>query len=107
MKPKIITTLQAYSWQQLVEDVIAGLIVAMVALPLSIAGLLGLESTLSFLGVGLPPEIASWGQQLAAARQAPQAWWAILFPALMLATTILSMHFLAPRNQQQYAKPNR
>jgi peptide/nickel transport system permease protein len=77
------------------------------ALPLSIAGLLGLESTLSFLGVGLPPEVASWGQQLAAARQAPQAWWAILFPALMLATTILSMHFLAPQNQRKPAKLNR
>ena len=37
MKPKIITTLQAYSGQQFFADVIAGLIVAMVALPLSIA----------------------------------------------------------------------
>ncbi len=37
MKPKIVTTLQAYSGQQFVADVIAGLIVAMVALPLSIA----------------------------------------------------------------------
>ena len=37
MKPKIITTLKAYSGQQFVADVIAGLIVAMVALPLSIA----------------------------------------------------------------------
>ena len=67
------------------------------ALPLSIAGLLALESTLSFLGVGLPPEIASWGQQLAAARQAPQAWWAVAFPALLLGTTILSMQHLASK----------
>ena len=37
MKPKIITTLQAYTARQLVADVVAGLIVAMVALPLSIA----------------------------------------------------------------------
>ena len=65
------------------------------SLPLSIAGLLALESTLSFLGVGLPPEVASWGQQLAAARQVPQAWWVAAFPALMLATTIFSMHFLS------------
>lgn len=69
------------------------------AFPLSIAGLLGLESTLSFLGVGLPPEVASWGQQLAAARQVPQAWWGIVFPALMLAFTILSLRFIAPRTQ--------
>lgn len=69
------------------------------ALPLSIAGLLALESTLSFLGVGLPPEAASWGQQLAAARQAPHAWWAFLFPALLLAATLLSLHFLSSRSQ--------
>lgn len=74
------------------------------ALPLSIAGMLALESTLSFLGVGLPPEIASWGQQLALARQAPQAWWAVAFPALMLATTIFSAHFLAPRNPSRPAR---
>lgn len=77
------------------------------ALPLSMAGLLALESTLSFLGVGLPPEVASWGQQLAASRQAPQAWWAVAFPALMLATTILSMHFLSPRSQPISTNPGR
>ncbi|MEO6718395.1 MAG: SulP family inorganic anion transporter [Novosphingobium sp.] len=37
MKPKILTTLQTYSTRQFGADVIAGLIVAMVALPLSIA----------------------------------------------------------------------
>ena len=35
--PKIITTLQNYSWSLFVADLIAGLTVAMVALPLSIA----------------------------------------------------------------------
>ncbi|MEK6638626.1 MAG: SulP family inorganic anion transporter [Pseudomonadota bacterium] len=37
MKPKILTTLQTYTRQQFVLDIIAGLTVAMVALPLSIA----------------------------------------------------------------------
>ncbi|MCI1189941.1 ABC transporter permease subunit [Hymenobacter sp. DH14] len=77
------------------------------ALPLSIAGLLALESTLSFLGVGLPPEAASWGQQLSAARQAPQAWWAFTFPALALAATIFSMHFLSRSRRLSVPSPNR
>ena len=77
------------------------------ALPLSIAGLLALESTLSFLGVGLPPETASWGQQLAAAKQAPQAWWAIIFPAATLAISVFSMQMLAPRHQSFLAKATR
>lgn len=36
-QPKIITTLQAYSWSLFAADLMAGLTVAMVALPLSIA----------------------------------------------------------------------
>ena len=67
------------------------------ALPLSLAALLALESTLSFLGVGLPPDTPSWGQQLAAARQQPQAWWAITFPALAIFITILSINVLISR----------
>ena len=66
------------------------------ALPLSMAGLLALESTLSFLGVGLPPEVPSWGQQLAAARQQSQAWWAFIFPAIMLFISILSANAINP-----------
>ena len=80
------------------------------ALPLSMAGLLALESTLSFLGVGLAPDVASWGQQLAAARQAPQAWWAFLCPALTLFTTIMTINTLtaeplSPLNASGAAAP--
>ena len=61
------------------------------AMPLSIASLLGLESTLSFLGVGLPPEVASWGRLLSTVRQEPAAWWLFLFPAICLIFTIISL----------------
>ncbi|QFT77665.1 C4-dicarboxylic acid transporter DauA [Erythrobacter sp. THAF29] len=37
MKPKILTTLADYSWAQFRADVFAGISVALVALPLSIA----------------------------------------------------------------------
>jgi sulfate permease, SulP family len=37
MKPKILTTLATYDRQQFTSDVIAGVTVAMVALPLSLA----------------------------------------------------------------------
>jgi len=68
------------------------------ALPLSIAGLLALESTLSFLGIGLPPDTASWGRLLASAREAPSAWWVFLFPGACLALTVLSLSALASQN---------
>lgn len=62
------------------------------ALPLSIAGLLGLESTLSFLGIGLAPDVASWGRLLATVRDEPTAWWAFIPPFICLSITILCLH---------------
>ncbi|UOQ72335.1 ABC transporter permease [Hymenobacter cellulosilyticus] len=63
-------------------------------LPLSVATLIGFETTLSFLGVGLPPEVASWGRLLATARQDPTAWWLIAFPATTILLTILALRRL-------------
>jgi peptide/nickel transport system permease protein len=54
-----------------------------------------LEAILSFLGVGLPPEIPSWGNIMADGRAVFQiAPWIILFPGILLATTILAMNLL-------------
>ncbi|MBF9141415.1 ABC transporter permease [Hymenobacter properus] len=64
-------------------------------LPLSLATLLGLESTLSFLGIGLPPEVASWGRLMASYRQDTDAWWLFLFPSIMLTISIISLNKLA------------
>ncbi|MCC2546831.1 ABC transporter permease [Hymenobacter sp. BT175] len=65
--------------------------------PLSIAGLIGLETTLSFLGVGLPPEVPSWGRTLALVRLTPTAWWLVVFPVLLILLTTLALQQLASR----------
>ncbi len=62
-----------------------------VAFSFGLSSLLGLEATLSFLGIGLPPEMPSWGRMLAGARANADAWWLILFPAIALCLTILSI----------------
>lgn len=72
------------------------------ALPLSLASLLGLESTLSFLGIGLPPEVASWGRLLATVRQEPAAWWLFAFPAVCLVATIISLIRLGRKQPPSY-----
>ncbi|QNP50725.1 ABC transporter permease [Hymenobacter qilianensis] len=64
------------------------------AFPLSLSALIGLETTLSFLGVGLPSEMPSWGRTLAAARLDPTAWWLVIFPAFVLAGTTLALRQL-------------
>ncbi|MFC8845897.1 MULTISPECIES: ABC transporter permease [unclassified Micromonospora] len=50
-----------------------------------------IESALSFIGAGLPPDVPSWGASLAESRNYLQtAWWMWLFPGLALLLTVLS-----------------
>lgn len=43
-----------------------------------------LESTLSFLGMGLPAEEVSWGSMLSVGRKNYFAWWMVLYPGIAL-----------------------
>ncbi len=53
------------------------------------------EATLSFLGLGIQPPTASWGNILAAAQSFyTVAWWYIVFPALALLITTLAFNLL-------------
>lgn len=51
------------------------------------------ESTLSFMGMGLPLEIISWGSMLSLAEKAlmTRAWWMILIPGAFLVTLLMCM----------------
>jgi len=54
-----------------------------------------IESSLSFLGLGVPPAIPSWGMILAEGREyIRQAWWPVTFPGLAFVVTILSINLL-------------
>ena len=53
-----------------------------------------IESSLSFLGFGVPPNVASWGSILAKARELlPSGWWITTFPglAIFLTVTVLNL----------------
>ena len=49
------------------------------------------ESTLSFLGIGLPVEIITWGSMLSLSEKAllTGSWWIILIPGVFLIVTLL------------------
>ncbi|MFD1873527.1 ABC transporter permease [Hymenobacter bucti] len=63
--------------------------------PLSLAGLIGLESTLAFLGVGRPPDVPSWGNLLGALQQEPGAWWILASAGGALMLTLVALQQLA------------
>lgn len=56
-----------------------------------IGGAIGLEATLSFLGIGLPVEAVSWGSLLQASERAllTGQWWMILIPGAVLVLSLL------------------
>ena len=51
------------------------------------------ESTLSFMGLGLPVETVSWGSMLSMSENAlfSRAWWSILIPGAFLVGTLLCL----------------
>ena len=55
-----------------------------------------LEATLSFLGVGIPPPTADWGQMISDASGYYQYgyWWYLLFPSVALLITTLAFNIL-------------
>ncbi len=56
------------------------------------------ESSLSFLGLGVPLPTASWGSILSDAKsQIEYAWWLILFPGLAIFTTVAAFNVIGER----------
>jgi peptide/nickel transport system permease protein len=54
-----------------------------------------LEATLSFLGVGIPPSVPSWGMMVSQGRNYIEtAWWVITFPGAAIFVTTLAINFV-------------
>ena len=60
---------------------------------MNVRGAIGSESTLSFMGMGLPLEIISWGSMLSLAEKAllTKSWWIILIPGAFLITLLMCL----------------
>jgi peptide/nickel transport system permease protein len=67
----------------------------LVALTLGVAGAILTESGLSFLGLGVQPPMASWGNILNQGKANIEiAWWLSLFPGLAILVTVLGYNLL-------------
>jgi peptide/nickel transport system permease protein len=78
--------------REILPNLVAPIIVyASLVLPTNIL----YEAALSFLGVGVQPPTASWGQMIATA--APifdSAWWFMVFPGIALVLTVLAFNLV-------------
>ncbi|WP_027997928.1 ABC transporter permease [Sinorhizobium arboris] len=79
-------------FQHLLPNLIGPVIVLMT---LNVANNILLESSLTFLGMGVDPTIPSWGGMLADGRTYLQtAWWVSVFPGLAILFTVLGLNLL-------------
>ncbi|MBO0144305.1 ABC transporter permease [Agrobacterium sp. Ap1] len=79
-------------FQHLLPNLIGPVIVLMT---LNVANNILLESSLTFLGLGVDPTIPSWGGMLADGRTYLQtAWWVSVFPGLAILLTVLGLNLL-------------
>jgi peptide/nickel transport system permease protein len=53
------------------------------------------EAALSFLGVGIPPDVATWGSMLELGRKYIDVQgWMVVFPGFVIALVVFAVNFL-------------
>jgi peptide/nickel transport system permease protein len=62
----------------------------------NVASVILAEAALSFLGLGVPPSVPTWGSMLAESREQLIAnkWWLAIFPGLAIVVTVLSFNIM-------------
>jgi len=66
----------------------------LIVIAFGIAGAILTESTLSFLGIGVPSDTITWGKLLSLGRQDISAWWLVLFPGFAIFITVTIFNLL-------------
>lgn len=72
----------------------------LVVIAFGVAGAISMEAGLSFLGIGVPEDVVTWGKMLNAARIDINAWWLSVFPGLAIFLTVTFMNLLGEGLQE-------
>jgi len=79
-------------WRHILPNALAPVLVAMT---LGIPAAILTESGLSFLGIGVPPPHATWGNILNEGKETIEiGWWLSVYPGLAILVTVLSYNLL-------------
>ncbi len=75
-----------------------------VAATLGFAHVIVLEAGLSYLGIGVPQPLASWGNIIQdGAENVAWLWWLSLFPGLALLVTVVALNSIGERIRDSYS----
>ena len=84
------------NWQIITKHIIPNLIgVVIVYAALVVPNMIVLSAVLSFFGLGVMEPMTSWGLLISDGAQNMTSWWLLLFPALLMTSTLLAFAFVA------------
>lgn len=90
-------------WRHILPNVLSPVIVAAT---LSVGMAIITESTLSFLGLGFPPDVPTWGRMLYDAQHfLDVAPYMVLFPGMAIFLTVLSINYVGDGLQDALGPP--
>ncbi len=80
-------------WRAVLPNVLAPIVVIA---SFNVASAILTEASLSFLGLGVPPSVPTWGGMLAESRDTliVGVWWLAVFPGFAIMVTVLSINIL-------------
>lgn len=77
-------------WKHLLPNFVPSIMFMVV---MNVRSAISAEATLSFIGIGLPLEMVSWGSMLSLSEKAllSKSWWIVLIPGVFLVTALLCL----------------
>jgi peptide/nickel transport system permease protein len=83
-------------WRIMLRHIFPNILnVLIIGITLNVGTFILAESAMSYLGIGIPPPMPSWGSMVADGRNdLDRAWWISTFPGILIGMVVMSGNFL-------------
>jgi peptide/nickel transport system permease protein len=83
-------------WKIMIRHIFPNILnILIIGVTLSVGTMILAESAMSYLGIGIPPPMPSWGSMVSDGRNdLDRAWWISTFPGILIGLVVLSGNFL-------------
>jgi peptide/nickel transport system permease protein len=83
-------------WKIMLRHIFPNILnILIIGITLSVGTMILTEAAMSYLGIGIPPPMPSWGSMVSDGRNdLDRAWWISTFPGILIGLVVLSGNFL-------------
>lgn len=83
------------SWRIMLKHALPNALApALISVSFGVANAILIESALSFIGLGVPPTVTTWGSLINEGRANFSAWWMVVFPGICILITVLAFNLI-------------